>query len=87
MFSTVIRSIARHFIAPTFTRRRSFGGSVVLTCQETGEAYSIIPAGPIGFYAAGAGGRLLGPALNHSLAAELIEADARQAIRSLAIAA
>lgn len=81
-----IMRFGRRFAAPTFNRCRSFGGSVVLTCHQTGEAYSIIPAGPVGFHVAGTG-RYIAHALNHSDAVDIIERDARGALRSLKLAA
>lgn len=82
-----ILTLGRLFAAPTFTRRRSFAGSVILTCEQSGEEYSIIPAGPVGFYVAGSGGRFMGRADTHSAAAELIRHDARDALRAQRIAA
>lgn len=87
MISSVLRRFRHRFTEPAFDRRRSFAGSLILTCRQTGEDYSIIPAGATGFYVAGAGGRYIAQAANHSHAAELIDRDARDAIRAFGLAA
>jgi hypothetical protein len=73
----------RLFFNPTFTRRRGFAGALILTCIETGEDYSLIPAGFGGFYVTGAGGRYLGSADGYTGASDLIEADAAAACLAL----
>lgn len=87
MISKALRTLARRFASPTFDRRRSFAGSIILTCRETGEPYSLIPAGFGGFYVTGNGGRYLGAANGYTDAMTLIECDARDAVRSLPVAA
>jgi hypothetical protein len=79
-----LRFLAAFFAAPTFTRRRCWAGSIVLTCHQTAEEYRIIPAGMAGFYVSGSGGRYIAQAPNHCHAIELIERDARDAVRALA---
>lgn len=87
MFSQLIATIARQFEAPTFDRHRDFAGALIFTCHQTGERYSIIPAGPCGFWVAGSGGRFLDTVDSYTDAAELITRDARDAMRAFRIAA
>lgn len=82
MFSTALRRFRHRFTEPSFERRRSFAGSLIYSCRQTGEDYTLIPAGGRGYYVAGSGGRFLGTAGGHTDAVEMIEADAREAIRS-----
>jgi hypothetical protein len=42
---------------PSFSHRRSFAGSLIYNCHQTGEAYSLIPAGT-GYYVAADGGAI-----------------------------
>jgi hypothetical protein len=80
MLSTLFRRLLTP--SPSFDRRRSFAGSVIYSCRQTGEDYSIIPAGPVGFYVAGGGGRYIARAANHTDAAGLIQRDARDQLRA-----
>lgn len=87
MLTNALRRFRHRFTEPSFDRRRSFAGSLIYSCRQTGEDYTLIPAGGRGYYVAADGGRFLGVAAGHSEAVELFEADARDAIRSLPAAA
>lgn len=87
MFQRAIRRLAAHFTEPTFDRRRSFAGSIILHCRETAEDYSLIPTGGRGFYVAGSGGRYIGTGHGFTDAMVLVSSDARDAIRAFALTA
>lgn len=86
MFQRAIRRLAAYFTAPTFDRRRGFAGTIILRCRETGEEYSLIPAG-LGFYVAGSGGRYIATGHGFTDAMVLVTSDARDAIRAFALTA